>query len=402
MILTFLSLLFLLIALYLLGCVLYSFILSVAGKLSTHKNKLSPQPNEEQFNKIAILVPGYKEDSIIESTVQYLLRLDYPKDAFKIYILADSFKPETLQKLADYPIEVLKMEFDKSTKAKSINEAFRRIEEKFDIAIICDADNILKPDFLRIINTGFLKGMKAIQGQRVAKNLDSSYAILDAISEAIGNHIFRKGTTAVGLSSAVIGSGMAFNYELLKNTMQKINAVGGFDKVLQLAIVEAGIKIEYIENAIIFDEKVDNPDAFKNQRSRWVSSQFIYLKRFFLQGFKQLFKGNFSYFNLAILNNIIIPRSFLMAICPVVFIISLFFQRPIYIGLALLINVLLAASILISVPKEFRNKNTWNATKKLPSAVFNMLGTILKIKKANKTFIHTQHTKTEVSNKNFS
>src|SRR5690606_11380543 len=96
------------------------------------------------------------------------------------------------------------------------------------------------------------------------------------------------------------------------------------DKVLQLKLVEDLHHIYYLENAIIFDEKVENAHAFKQQRNRWVSSQFIYLKRFFKKGIQQLFKGNLNYFNLAIANNIIVPRAFLIAFLPILVVIAWF------------------------------------------------------------------------------
>jgi cellulose synthase/poly-beta-1,6-N-acetylglucosamine synthase-like glycosyltransferase len=42
--------------------------------------------------RIAILVPAYKEDGIIVSTALSHLQLDYPRDLFDVYILADSFQ----------------------------------------------------------------------------------------------------------------------------------------------------------------------------------------------------------------------------------------------------------------------------------------------------------------------
>ena len=56
-------------------------------------------------------------------------------------------------------------------------------------------------------------------------------ALLDAISE--GNQqssIFRLGHAKLGLSAALIGSGMAFRYDLFRDTMADIKAVGGFDR----------------------------------------------------------------------------------------------------------------------------------------------------------------------------
>jgi len=54
--------------------------------------------------------------------------------------------------------------------------------------------------------------------------------------------------------------------------------------------------------------------------------------------------------------------------------------------------------MMMGVPSELVNRDLWQAMLRLPRAVFIMFGTLLHLKKANKTFIHTVHTKTEVSN----
>ena len=289
---TFLNLFFGIVFVYFSLSVLYLFILSISGKLFYKKNKF---PSTIPSKRIAVFVPAYKEDGIIVSTANSMLRLDYPRDLYDVYILADSFQEETLIELRKLPVELIEVKFEKSTKAKALNVGFSLIKKDYDIALICDADNVLAKNFLKKVNDAFNANARAIQGQRVAKNMDTSYAILDACSEGINNHIFRKGTNAVGLSSAVIGSGMAFEYNTVKKVLSEIHAVGGFDRPLQIKIVEQRIKIEYLEDALVFDEKVDSLQAFQQQRKRWLSSQFVYIKQNFLPGIKQPIKGNASY-----------------------------------------------------------------------------------------------------------
>ena len=76
-------------------------------------------------------------------------------------------------------------------------------------------------------------------------------ALLDAISEEINNHIFRKGHRSLCLSSAIIGSGMAFDYQLFKEYMTTLQAVGGFDKELELKLLHNGYKIDYLPDAMV-------------------------------------------------------------------------------------------------------------------------------------------------------
>ncbi|HVS97530.1 MAG TPA: glycosyltransferase family 2 protein [Puia sp.] len=381
---------------YCAASVAYLFILSLSGRLFPRKrlDRLSPDPLKK---RIAVLVPAYKEDGIILSTARNLLAQEYPADRYRVFIIADSFQPETVSELRQLPLSVLEVSFDKSTKTKSLNEAFRRIGDPFDIALICDADNMLAPDFLQRVNAAFGAGARAVQGRRVAKNLDTPFAILDACSEAINNHIFRKGTYSLGLSSAVIGSGMAFEYDRVRRILGEISAVGGFDKILQLGVVSDGIRIHYLEDALVFDEKVDSSHAFEQQRKRWVSSQFIYLRRFFALAFRQLFNGNLSYFNLAVLNNLVLPRAFLFVLLPLLTVAGFLIGRGHGFAAGGLVLVY-GSALLLGIPAAMYNRDLGLALLRLPKAVLVMAGTIFHIRKSNKTFIHTVHTKTEVSN----
>lgn len=356
-------------------------------------NGVSAKPSA----RIAVLVPAYKEDNIILSTARHLLQQDYPEALFDIYIIADSFQPQTLASLHEYPVQVVEVAFEKSTKTKSLNEAFARITKAYDLALICDADNILHRDFLRRLDFAYAKGAKSLQGRRVAKNLDSAFAILDACSEGINNNIFRKGANGLGLSSAVIGSGMAFEYDRLKAILANVSAIGGFDKILQLEIVKDGDKIRYLHKALIFDEKIDSSSAFTEQRKRWVASQFMYLRRFFIPAVGRLFKGNFSYFNLAIGNNLVLPRAFLLMLLPGLVLAGLFLPNAFLIAAIILLGAY-SLTLAIALPKELVTKDLFSALAKLPTALGSMFLALLHMKKAKSNFIHTVHTKTEVTN----
>jgi len=201
----------------------------------------------------------------------------------------------------------------------------------------------------------------------------------------------------MGLSSAVIGSGMAFEFGRVKDILGRIDAVGGFDKILQLEVVKQGISIRYLDDALVFDEKVSSSEAFQQQRKRWVSSQYIYFKRFLGPAFAELFKGNVSYFNLAVLCNVVLPRAFLFILMPLFVLISFFFST-LWGWAALALWGLYMLTMVIALPAGMVNRDFWKAVLRLPKAIGLMLGTLFQVKKANKTFIHTVHTKTEVTN----
>ena len=386
--------------LYLGFSAIYIFIFALAGRLF-YKKKLHTVSTKNR--KIAVLIPGYKEDSVIIDVAQQSLNQDYPKEMYDIIIIADSFLPKTIEQLKLLPIKVIEVTFDKSTKSKALNKAMETLGDDYDIALVLDADNIMATDFITKINEAFDNGFEVVQGHRVAKNTNTAFAILDAISEEINNHIFRKGHRALGLSSALIGSGMAFEYKMFKNRMLEINAVGGFDKELELTLLRDKIKIEYLETALVFDEKVQKVEVFENQRKRWLSAQFVYFSRFFFDGLFHLFlKANIDFFD-KVYQMISPPRVLLFGITGIIAVISLIISilfpqniiLSIFLSYWISIFIIVLLAFILSIPVKFYNRDTLRALFTLPKAFWSMFMSLFKLKGANKKFIHTQHGSTE-------
>ena len=371
---------------------LYIFVFSFGGLFY----KQSPYPKPARHRKIAVFIPGYKEDEVIVQVAKAALLQNYPSGLYDVVIIADSFQPETIAKLRDLPIKVIEVVFEKSTKSKALNRAMEQLDDKYDIAVILDADNIMANDFLTKINIAFESDFLAVQGHRTAKNMNTSLAVLDAISEEINNHIFRKGHRVLGLSSAIIGSGMAFKYDYFKQLMSTVKAVGGFDKEIELKMLKAGHIIAYLDDAYVYDEKVSKAEVFSNQRRRWLSAQLHYFRLDFLSSLKDLFlKANFDYFDKA-LQFIQPPRILLLGaviLFGALFIIAnIIINSTLLLGLWISVMILCLLAFLFAVPGSFYNLKTARAILSLPKGMLLMLGSLLKIKGANKQFIHTKHT----------
>lgn len=375
----------------------YIFIFALAGFIIPIKRK--NKSTEFKLQKIAVLIPGYKEDNVICEVAIDALQQDYPTDMYDVVIIADSFKDETLQTLRELPIKLIEVSFEHSTKSKALNKAMEILGDNYDIALVLDADNIMEKNFLEKINFAFNNGYQVVQGHRIAKNTNTPLAVLDAVSEEINNHIFRKGHRALGFSSALIGSGMAFSYPMFKQRMLEIKAVGGFDKELELTLLRDGYKIQYLDKALVLDEKVQKKEVFENQRKRWLSAQFVYFGRFFFQGLQHLlFKANFDFFD-KVYQMISPPRVLLLGISGIIAFLTAFIQlifqqnnfATIHYSYWSLIFILVIIAFLMSIPLKFYNKQTLNALFTLPKTFFLMFSSLFKLKGANKKFIHTEH-----------
>lgn len=371
----------------------YIFIFSLAGLFY----KQPPYKTVAINRKMAVLIPGYQEDEVIVDVAKAALLQQYPKDKFDVVVIADSFQPQTLELLKALPIKLIEVSFDKSTKSKALNKAMATLTDKYDVAVVLDADNIMAQDFLQKINAAFETGCIAVQGHRAAKNMNNSWAILDAVSEEINNAIFRKGHRVLGLSSAIIGSGMAFQYDYFKTLMSTVTAVGGFDKEIELKMLKAGYKIQYLDDAMVYDEKIQKADAFGNQRRRWLSAQVHYFRKDFLSAVQHLvLKGNVDYFDKAI--QFIQPPRVLLLGAVIIFGAAftasniLLHANTLFLTAWSIVAAACLLSFLFSVPRSFYNAKTAQALVSLPKGMLMMLLSLLKIKGANKKFIHTRHT----------
>lgn len=378
---------------YFTAATIYVLVFAIAG-FGYKKNRNN---SVNYKSSIAVFIPAYKEDTVIVEVAKEALKQQYKVEKFDIIVIADSLKEATIQALKALPIILIEVSFKESTKAKALNQALSKLQKNYEYALILDADNVMEPNFLNKLNNAFQKGYQVVQGHRKAKNSNTSFAILDGASEEINNHIFRKGHRALGLSSGLIGSGMGFNYELFKSIMQEVNAIGGFDKELEFKFAKRGIVVEYLNDAIVLDEKIQKANDFAVQRRRWLSTQFIYLKKYFVTGCKELLRnGNINFFD-KVLQMIIPPRVLLLGITLLIalgygLVVVVFdFSSQMMFQKWILNLFLIGLAYLLALPKSFYQFTTLKALLSLPNAFFKMLLLLFKLKGANKKFIHTTH-----------
>lgn len=395
-----LHILFLILFIYLSVNIAYLFFVSVAGLFA----KKNTESLTEQKKKIAVLITSYKENEVIVNTVKSATEHNYPLDKFDVYLAADQLMPATIAELKKLNAYVSEVQFQRGSKARSLNFLLNKIDPgKYDVALVLDGDNIMMPGFLEKINSSFQHGFKSVQGHRAAKNRNTPVAILDGISEEINNHLFRRAQRAIGFSSSLIGSGMAFEFSTLRNIYNKPGILDNpaCDREVDFEMMKAGITIEYLDDAIVLDEKVSHKDVFENQRRRWLESQLTHLKLFFSKNEKIRHK-TMNYWNKLFIN-LIPPRIFFIAIFSVIFVTCIlqYFTQSNITGIGIrwwaLLFIIFLITMMIAIPSRFVKLSTLIAFLYLPSILFSYTRAIFTMKSGRKEFVHTPKSFTEKS-----
>lgn len=365
--------------------VIYLFIFAFA---SLFKRSGKVGKAEKQYRYVA-LFPAYKEDKVIRSSASAFLNQNYPKELFDVIVISDQMTDETNEALAKLGATVLKANYKDSSKAKALQLAMNTLDEnKYDAVIIMDGDNLVDTDFLEKVNNAYNTGCIAIQGHRMAKNRNTSTAVLDAVSEEINNSIFRKGHVRLGLSSALIGSGMAFQYKWFKENIFRASTAGE-DKELERLLLKQKIYVEYLEDANVYDEKIPKDAAFYNQRRRWLAANYGILNQAFPDLPRAIFSGNWSYCD-KIFQWMMLPRVLLLGgIGFLALVITLYSWTMSIKWWSLLLFLIL--TLCLAIPRYLVDKDLARAIIKVPKLGFLMFLNLFRLRGVNKKFIHTDH-----------
>lgn len=336
--------------------------------------------------RFLILYPAYKEDRVIINAVENFLLQDYPKTHYTVAVISDHMQPETNDYLRQLPITLLEPVFEKSSKAKAMQFAINEVKGDFDQVVVLDADNVVRPDFLSQLNI-LCTVYDAIQCHRCAKNADNDVAVLDGASEEINNTIFRKAHNRLGLSSALIGSGMCFKYDLFKKNVFQLSTAGE-DREMEALLLHQEVYIKYAPEIHVFDEKVSNQDNFQRQRMRWMTAQVQSLLSNLPKIPEAIIHGKVNFIDKTI-QQALIPRSILIVLLAGISIFMTIFM-PSWCEKWWVLFTMLAVSLFIALPRQLRVQS-FAKVLAIPGLVLRMLKNLLHLDRKSTDFIHTQH-----------
>lgn len=303
------------------------------------------------------------------------MRQDYPIDCYEIVVIADHLHPDTILSLSQLPITLVQANFIKSSKTKALKAATSILNENnYDIAVILNADNLVDTDYLIKINETFEAGSIAIQSHRVRQERSTNISVIDAVADEINNTITRLGHVALGLSSSLNGSGMAFDYSWFNENINKLSDEED-EKALESLLLKDRIFIDYLDDANIYATKIGGKNKFYTQRRNWIHSHYSS----FFGNIKNLpsaiVSGNFDYAD-RIIQWGIFPRS-------IMFIITIFFSTILlFIEWSLSIKwfilfILLLFSMALATPDYLVDNKFNKSMKAIPiialSALINLL-----------------------------
>lgn len=252
---------------------LYQVALSVFG-LFYRKRKIRFAPQK----RFAVFVAAHNEEQVIGPLLDNLLRMEYPRDLYDIYVIADNCTDRTAEIAKGFGVQVAER-FSETERGKGFAirwmlERIKDVDVNYDAVVMFDADNLVATNFLRVMNDRLMEGKKVIQGYLDIKNpFDSWVSISMAISYWYTNRMWQLARYHLKLSAALGGTGLCIDMELLQQLGWEATGLTE-DVEFGAKCVTLGIYPVWAHDARVYDEKPITLQASMRQRLRWMQGHF--------------------------------------------------------------------------------------------------------------------------------
>ena len=256
------------------GDVLMSARLVLIGALATfdrfRRRNMVVDPNYRPG--VAVLIPAYNEEKVIERTVRSVLDSDYPN--LRAIVIDDGSIDKTLEvtraafqkEIADGRVTVLTK--PNSGKADALNYALEHVQEELFVGI--DADTVIAPDAISKLVPHFRDArVAAMAGNAKVGNRVNLWTRWQALEYITSQNFERRALNTLNAVSVVPGAIGAWR-------TADVLAAGGYhqdtvaeDADLTMALLQAGYHVNYEDRALAYTEAPTTARGLMRQRFRW-------------------------------------------------------------------------------------------------------------------------------------
>ena len=232
-----------------------------------------PRVGGASTKRLAVLVPAHDEEELIERCVASLQSQDYPRDLFRIVVIADNCTDRTAELARRAGAEVLiRCAPEARGKGQALRWAMDHVlarPDAPDAVVIVDADSVADRGLLAGLASHLDQGADVVQGEYlVLDELCSPGAQLRAAAFLLFHRVRFAGRSVLHLPCSLVGNGM-----LLSRRLVELHPWGAFtsaeDLEYSLALRLAGVRPVFAGSALVRAPVAMSARSAQVQRERW-------------------------------------------------------------------------------------------------------------------------------------
>jgi len=231
-----------------------------------------PVPNAGEKLRFDIVVPAHDEEADIAGVIDNLLALDWPRDQFRVIVVADNCSDGTAECAREAGAMVLERHNPQLRgKGYALVRGFSvsLAQHYADVVVVVDADSRASRNLLRVFAQRLAAGAAAAQVFHGVLNPDSSPRHrLMTIAYSAFHRVRSRGRERHGLSCGVRGNGWCVKHDVLRSVTYAAHGLAE-DIEYGLRLGLAGIRVEYIDDAQVLSSMDTDATGVASQRNRW-------------------------------------------------------------------------------------------------------------------------------------
>jgi peptidoglycan-N-acetylglucosamine deacetylase len=262
---------------FFIGDVLMTGRLVIVGTLAIYdrikrRKALSPGDVPEFQPRVAVLVPAYNEETVIERTVRSVLDSDYKN--LHVVVIDDGSTDSTYTvakekfaaEIASGKVTVLT--HPNGGKASALNFGLEHVTEEIFVGI--DADTIIATDAVGYLVPHFKDpSVGALAGNAKVGNRVNLWTRWQALEYITSQNFERRALDAFSGVCVVPGAIGAWRTEAVRGAGGYHRDTVAEDADLTMALLQGGYKVEYEDRSLAYTEAPTTANGLMRQRFRW-------------------------------------------------------------------------------------------------------------------------------------
>lgn len=230
-------------------------------------------PHAAPQTRFAVVVAARNEERVIGGLVESILEQNYPADLRDIYVVPNNCTDFTEAAAAAAGAQIIHCLSPVRSKGGALHQAFGQLMGRdYDAFVVFDADNVVHPDFLARCNDAIQAGARVCKGQHRAGNPGSSpVAGCYGLYFTSFDWVFNRPRAALGLSAKLVGTGFVVHREVLEHLGGWNTTTIAEDAEFAAQCAAAGYRVQWVPEAVTYDEAPTQFALSLRQRKRWCS-----------------------------------------------------------------------------------------------------------------------------------
>lgn len=283
---------------------LYQFLLVPFHVWRNHNVRAAPY-----FPRVAVIVPAWNEGAVVGTSIDRLVRLEYPADRLRVYVVDDASTDDTPDVVQErgrrYPGRVVHLRREKGGegKAHTLNHGIRILLDEgwAQAVLIMDADVIYQPDSLRKMTRHLADPEVGAVTAFIAEGTPHpawltryvGYEYVAAQAAA------RRAQNVLGVLACLAGGAQLHSRENLEAIGGRIDTTTLAEDTVSTFLTQLnGRRVVFEPYAVVLAEEPEAVGALWKQRLRWARGNVQVTRRFrhlWFRPWKHRLLGGFSF-----------------------------------------------------------------------------------------------------------